>query len=159
MDDLLRYFPNNLFSLLKNIISKDERIKNELQEIRIRTKKPVILKLQNKDIVLDYIAEQSEILQILEKLCENSIYAYKKQICDGFLTIKGGHRIGITGSAVMENNKIVNMNYINSLNFRIAREVLNCSNHIIGQVLDLKNKKVLVQANIFLCKTKIFIIL
>ena len=142
MDDLLRYFPNNLFSLLKNIISKDERIKNELQEIRIRTKKPVILKLQNKDIVLDYIAEQSEILQILEKLCENSIYAYKKQICDGFLTIKGGHRIGITGSAVMENNKIVNMNYINSLNFRIAREVLNCSNHIIGQVLDLKNKNI-----------------
>ena len=42
----------------------------------------------------------------------------------------------------MENEKIINMKYINSLNFRIAREIKGCSNKIIGQVLDLKNQTI-----------------
>lgn len=34
-------------------------------------------------------------LLIIEKLCDNSIYAYKNQIINGYITIKGGHRIGV----------------------------------------------------------------
>lgn len=98
--------------------------------------------MQNLDILIEYIVNQTEILQILEKICENSIYAYKNQICNGYITIKGGHRIGITGSAVVEDGKIINIKYITSLNFRIARQVLNCSNKIIGQVIDEKNKDI-----------------
>ena len=79
---------------------------------------------------------QKEILQILEKLCNSSIYAYKNQICEGFITVKGGHRVGITGTAVVENEKVINLKYITSLNFRIAREVLNCSNKILGQIIN-----------------------
>ena len=71
-------------------------------------------------------------LQTLERLCENSIYAYKNQICEGFLTVKGGHRVGITGTAVVENGKTINLKYVTSLNFRIAREILDCSNKILG---------------------------
>ena len=104
--------------------------------------RPIILKLHNLDILIEYIVNQTEILQILEKICENSIYAYKNQICNGYITIKGGHRIGITGSAVVENEKIINIKYITSLNFRIARQVLNCSNKIIGQVIDEKNQDI-----------------
>ena len=98
--------------------------------------------MQNLDILIEYIVNQTEILQILEKICENSIYAYKNQICNGYITIKGGHRIGITGSAVVEDGKIINIKYITSLNFRIARQILNCSNKIIGQVIDEKNKDI-----------------
>lgn len=75
-------------------------------------------------------------LQILEKICNNSIYAYKNQICDGFITVKGGHRIGITGTAVIEDGKVINLKYVTSLNFRIAREVRDCSNKIIDQIIN-----------------------
>ena len=78
----------------------------------------------------------------MERLCENSIYAYKKQLCEGYITIKGGHRVGIAGTAVIENGEIINIKYITSLNFRIARQVLNCSNRIIGQVIDTKNQTI-----------------
>ena len=67
----------------------------------------VILKQRNEDIVIQYIVTSEEILHLLERVCENSIYAYKNQICEGFLTIKGGHRIGITGTVVIENNQII----------------------------------------------------
>ena len=67
------------------------------------------------------------------------ICLYKNQICEGFLTVKGGHRVGITGTAVVESKMVINIKYITSLNFRIAREVIGCSNKILGEVLDLEN--------------------
>ena len=85
---------------------------------------------------------QTEILQIVERLCNNSIYAYKNQICEGFLTLKGGHRVGITGTAVVENKKVINLKYITSLNFRIARQVIGCSNKILNEVLDMENQTI-----------------
>ena len=142
IEEIIRYFPINISSLLYKAISQNEKLKEQIQEIRIRVGRPIILKLQNLDILIEYIVNQTEILQILEKICENSIYAYKNQICNGYITIKGGHRIGITGSAVVENEKIINIKYITSLNFRIARQVLNCSNKIIGQVIDEKNQDI-----------------
>lgn len=142
IEEIIRYFPINISSLLYKAISQNEKLKEQIQEIRIRVGRPIILKLQNLDILIEYIVNQTEILQILEKICENSIYAYKNQLCNGYITIKGGHRIGITGSAVVENEKIINIKYITSLNFRIARQVLNCSNKIIGQVIDEKNQDI-----------------
>ncbi len=142
IEEIIRYFPINISSLLYKAINQNEKIKEQIQEIRIRVGRPIILKLHNLDILIEYIVNQTEILHILEKICENSIYAYKNQICNGYITIKGGHRIGLTGSAVVENEKIINIKYITSLNFRIARQVLNCSNKIIGQVIDEKNQDI-----------------
>ena len=124
IEELITYFPSNLQGLLLNTIRQNHKIEEELEEIRIRCNRPIFLKLRKVDILIEYEVSQTEILQTLEKLCNNSIYAYKNQICEGFLTVKGGHRIGITGSAVIENGKIINLKYVTSLNFRIARQVI-----------------------------------
>lgn len=142
IDEILRYFPPSIYGLLENTLKQNKMIKEELREIRIRTRKPIILKLKQVDILIEYEVSQTEILQILERLCNNSIYAYKNQICEGFITVKGGHRIGLTGTAVVENKKIINLKYITSLNFRIAREVIDCSNRILGQVIDTENNNI-----------------
>ena len=142
MEEIIKYFPPNIAQILYNAINQNARIKQEAQEIRIRVERPIIIKLRNLDIMIEYKISQSEILQILEKICENSIYAYKRQICEGYITIKGGHRIGLTGSAVIENGEIINIKYVTSLNFRIARQILNCSNKILGQVLNLKEQTI-----------------
>lgn len=60
----------------------------------------------------------------------------------GFVTVKGGHRVGITGSCVVEDGKIININYINSLNFRISRQIIGSSERILKHVLNLKNNSV-----------------
>ena len=142
MEEILRYFPNQIYVLLKNTLLQNSKLENDLQEIRIRVGRPILLKSRQADIVIEYKINATEILQILERLCENSIYAYKNQICEGFLTIKGGHRIGISGTAVTENNKVLNLKYITSLNFRIAREILHCSNYLIKEIIDLKNNTI-----------------
>ena len=111
-----------------------------LEEIRIRVSKPIILKLANKEILTEYIITTQDILEIVEKITENSIYSYQQQICLGYITLKGGHRVGISGNVVMEDNKVINVNYIYSLNFRIARQIIGAADKVVNEVL--KNDEV-----------------
>ena len=130
MEEILKYFPE----ILKEKILQSNL--DLIEEIRIRVNKPVILKNNQKEEIINYPISIENILQILQKICDNSIYSYQNQICEGFITLKGGHRVGITGNAVIKDGKIVNINYINSLNFRIARQILNCSNTAIPFIIN-----------------------
>ena len=108
----------------------------EIEEIRIRANKKTIIKYNMNEIIVDYVTTPMDILNTLQVLCDNSIYSYQSQICQGFITILGGHRIGITGSAVMQNGKVININYISSLNFRIAKEIKGISNNVLPKIID-----------------------
>ena len=130
MDEILKFLPE---VLKQKIISSNM---NNVEEIRVRTSKPVILKNNIDEKVLDYITTPEMILQILQRVCDNSLYSYQSQICEGFITLKGGHRIGVTGNAIIKDKKIATLSYISSLNFRIARQVLNCSNKAIIHILN-----------------------
>lgn len=141
-EEILQYFPREIKGLIDSTLEQDKRIEQELKEIRLRVGKPIILKLRNIDLIIEYKTKQSDILQTVERLCNNSIYAYKNQICEGFITCKGGHRVGITGTAVVENDKVLNLKYITSINFRIAREIKNCSNKILSEVIDRENNTI-----------------
>ena len=95
-EDIIKYFPINIARELKENI-KDF---NLVEEIRIRQNKPIILKFNNSERIIHYYVTANEILEIMQHLCDNSIYSYQSQICNGYITIKGGHRVGITGSVV-----------------------------------------------------------
>lgn len=142
MDEIIKYFPVNIYNILLYTFERNSQIEKNIQEIRIRVNRPIILKMRQADVLIEYTVSQKEVLQTLERLCENSIYAYKNQICEGFLTVKGGHRVGITGTAVVENGKTINLKYVTSLNFRIAREILDCSNKILGEIIDVENNNI-----------------
>lgn len=107
-----------------------------IEEIRLRSNKPLILKIGQEMQVIDYIVKQQEILQAFERICENSVYSYTRQICDGYITIRGGNRVGIVGSAVIDNGQVININYISSLNFRIASQQIGCSNFLMEDIID-----------------------
>ena len=50
--------------------------------------------------------------------------------------MQGGHRVGITGNVVMKDGKVSNINYVSSLNIRIAKQILGASNRIIKYVIN-----------------------
>ena len=131
--DIINYFPYSISVILQQELKSEEDL---LEEIRLRTGKSIILKYNNKEIITDYKVTSKEILEILQIISENSIYSYQKEIAEGFITVRGGHRIGVTGNCVIENNKVININYISSLNFRIARQVIGCSNDVIESIID-----------------------
>lgn len=139
MKGILNYFPEKI---QKKIAEETLDKLDILEEIRIRVSKPIILKFNDSEKVLKYSVTTQEILSCLQNICENSIYSYQTQISEGFITVKGGHRVGITGSCVIENGKVININYISSLNFRIARQVLGSSNKIMGHIINLAENSI-----------------
>lgn len=140
MKKIIEYFPDKLQNILYEKIKEKEDL---IEEIRIRNNNPIILKFNTNEDIIKYNVNSNEMLSILQSICENSIYSYQKQISSGFITLQGGHRVGIVGSCVIENDKVINMKYINSFNFRIARQVIGCSNKILKYILNLENNNVL----------------
>ena len=102
--NIIKYFPEKIKTVLKPILQKD----SGLEEIRFRVNRPLILKYNQIENKLSYIVTAEDILEIVEKVCENSIYSYQKQIINGYITTKGGHRLGIRwecGNRKWKNNK------------------------------------------------------
>ncbi len=131
-EDILKYFNNRIREkLLENISGKEI-----LEEIRLRNNKPIILKFSERENVLELNITTQDILETLEKLCDNSIYSYQTQICEGYITVKGGHRIGITGNVVGDGQRVININYISGLNFRIARQIIGAANKVMPYIVD-----------------------
>ena len=139
MEIVLEYLSGSLKSEIQKYLFQDFE---NVEEIRIRVNRPIAIKFTNEIKILEHIVTVQEILETFQKVCENSVYSYKKQICEGFITIKNGHRVGITGNCVIENGQVININYISSLNFRIAREQKGCSNKILKYIIDEKNNEI-----------------
>lgn len=139
MNDILKYFPPKIAKKLQENILNNYK---NLEEIRIRMDKPIILKFCDCEKIIQYYPIHEEILSIMQNICENSIYTYQNQICKGYITIKGGHRIGITGNVVFDNEKVINISYISSLNFRIAKQIKGAADNLLKYVLDIKNNTI-----------------
>ena len=84
IEEILRYFSRNIYNLIMKKLNEKENLKNEITVIRIRVGKPIILKTRNKDIIINYKIDPEEILDLLGRICENSIYAYKIKYVKAF---------------------------------------------------------------------------
>jgi len=105
---------------------------SSVQEIRIRAKRPVLVLMNGKEIVLTNAAADSALIrEVLEIAAGHSLYAYEDEIRQGFLTMEGGHRIGLSGTAVASENGIRTIKDISALNIRLARQVIGCADPII----------------------------
>lgn len=141
--NIVKYFPDEISQIINEYFMQDEEEKNKsIEEIRLRVDKPIQLKFNKFEKILQKNTSQESILRTIQYVCDNSIYSYQNQICEGFITVRGGHRIGITGNCVIENNKVTNINYISSLNFRIAKEIKGASNKLLKYVLDLEKNNI-----------------
>lgn len=133
MEEILSYMPPNINEVLKRYIGN-----SGINEIRLRAGKNLILRFNAREIITEYVVNVEDILNILLSISKNSIYSIQNDINNGFLTIKGGHRVGVTGEVVLENGKIKNIKNISSMNIRIAREIKGASNKLLSMVLSNK---------------------
>ena len=143
INEVMEYLPKSIKDEIYKFIREQNNVQESIEEIRLRTNKNITIKIEQELIELKHQITKQELTETFENICEKSIYAYTKQISEGFITIKGGNRVGITGSCVIENGKVINMNYISSLNFRIARQIKEVSVPILKYVIDIQNDTIL----------------
>ena len=136
MLEIFNFFSRNISQILKEkLIDKSKKVINTLEEIRIRSNGVLMLKFLDEDEILSRNIQYQEILETIQIMCDNSIYSYQREICMGYITVRGGHRVGIAGNCIIENGRVININYISGINFRIARQIIGSSNNLLPFVL------------------------
>ncbi len=120
----------------------------ELKEIRLRAECPIILRYGNRECSIndqqkltDCISDglmisASELKETMEYISNYSLYAYEEELKKGFLTIAGGHRIGVAGKVVCEEHEIKCIKYISFLCIRLAHEIKGCSDPLMEYLYD-----------------------
>lgn len=104
---------------------------DEIKEILLTTGCRTVIYYKEKHISIgNKIFRQKDIQDIFSVLCDYSVHSYNEEIKKGFITIDGGIRIGICGTAVYDEEKIVGIKDISSLNIRIPHEILGFSDEI-----------------------------
>lgn len=118
----------------------------QLQEIRIRTGRPLMVGIAGKKYFLTPQGRLQEevrgamrvtgdmLMKSLELMSNYSLFAFENEIRNGYITVEGGHRIGLTGKVIAEEGHIRNIRNISGLNVRIAHEVMGCADGILPYV-------------------------
>lgn len=132
---------------LRRIIAESSLDYDNMQEIRLRINKPFVVFYNNDEILLDdkgnrtdnadmaYRVTPADIKETLEYISNYSLYAYEDEVRQGFITIAGGHRVGLAGKVVLEGNRIKSVKYISFINIRLSHQIKGCSNKILPFVV------------------------
>lgn len=117
--------------------------KEKIREIRIRTGKPVTVvcgneikfispsgRLTEVHSELNYKTEEKEVTEIFRRMCGYSVYSFTDAINKGYITLSGGHRAGVAGTAVCESGKITAVRDVCCINLRIAREIRGAADEL-----------------------------
>ncbi len=141
--ELLKVFDLNIRSMLQGLELKDL---NKVEEIRLRTNQPLVCIVRGQELALNengvckiqkaHKVSIQEVKNTLKLMSNFSLFSIEEQVKKGFFTINGGHRIGVCGKTVIINGEIVTIKDISSLNVRISRQIVGCSDHYIKHIVD-----------------------
>ncbi len=145
--EVLKYITREVSNIMTALDT--ERV-NDIEEIRMRAGRPLMVQSYEGDWFVKkngilskkhdnaYVTSMENIQNTLELMSQSSIYAYQEELRMGYITLKGGHRVGITGKAVVNNKNIKTLKDISGLNIRIAREVKGCGRKILNYLVNRK---------------------
>lgn len=142
MESLLKMMPRMIQS---GLIALEDRQRQGLQEIRLRIGQPIILKIQGEEYGLNesgccslnkgMTISRQVLTELLRCMSDFSLYALEEELKQGFMTLEGGHRVGLVGKVVLEQNQVKTLRYISGMNIRIAHEVLGCSEKVMPYIV------------------------
>jgi stage III sporulation protein AA len=134
---------------VKSIVSKlPGEVAAQLEEIRIREGRPLELVYGGRHAFPDasgrltgtaaeaYHPGHEECIRLLDLLTKHSLYSYEEELRRGYITVAGGHRIGLAGRTILEGGKVRLLRDIASFNIRIARQVKGCGASVLPRLLD-----------------------
>ncbi len=142
-EELTRLFSGRVRRILEGMDLDFQKI----HEIRLRTGAPLQMICGGKEFFPDENGRASregggvcmterDLRETMEYIGNYSLYAYEDEIRQGYLTIQGGHRVGIAGKTVMEEGKVKGISHISCINLRIAHSVEGCADRVMPFLWD-----------------------
>ena len=153
--EFINIFPDKMKEFWKEISKEADYI----EEVRIRINNPITISIRGKEYFLDPMGHKTmnikearlvtgeEIDSILNHICKCSVYAFRDELKEGYITVPGGHRVGLAGEVVVdENGQIVTIKYVTFMNIRISHQILGVADGVIQFLFDdgkLKNSLII----------------
>lgn len=128
MNTILQFLPKNISDLINQIPPSQ---KEDLEEIRIRINRPIEIILKGTPRFLAYTIQPEDAMHLMNKISHFSIYTLEEELKRGFITVSGGHRIGLAGKVILEGGRVKAIRDISSFNIRIAREKIGIAMPLI----------------------------
>lgn len=139
-EEILRLFPDYQRERWRKVL----RNCDELQEIRMRINRPILLMRGQQEFFLSREGELTvhakqagcmtakELKDMLNHICQYSLYAFADELKQGYLTVPGGHRIGIAGQVVLrDRGEILSVKHISYMNIRISHEIKGAADSLL----------------------------
>lgn len=138
-DTVYGLFPARIREILKKAGLELEK----LQEVRMRAERPLLLRYDGREYGITAeggLTDQSqgscvvsgrELKEALEQISGYSMYAFDEEMRQGFITVPGGHRVGIAGKIVMEGERVSCVRHISFLNIRLSHEKKGCADELM----------------------------
>lgn len=148
-DELIKVFSKDIRMILKQVSVDFEMV----QEIRLRIQAPLLMICGNREYYItekgalsqrpegSYRVTRQDLKETLEYISSYSLYAFEEELKQGYITIQGGHRIGIAGKAVTDSRGIRGMKFISFMNVRLSHQIVGCAGKVLpylyehGQIL------------------------
>ena len=143
-EEILKIFSINLRKVISDLVIDFEL----LQEIRLRVNSPLMLIYSNKEYFISkdhritsdknnaYIVSLNEVRETMEYISNYSLYAFEDEIRQGFITIQGGHRVGIAGKTIIEAERIKNIKHISFINIRLSHQIKGCGDKVMPYIIN-----------------------
>lgn len=135
MDEIIDMLPE---SIKEHLMKLHPASIQRIEEIRIRTLKRVEVIIMGKPLFLPYITTYEDSMTLLNEVSHYSIYTMEEELKRGFITINGGHRVGLSGRVITENGQVKAIRDVTSFNIRVAREKIGIAEAYVPY---LYNKK------------------
>lgn len=144
MKQIMPFLPHDIKTILN---SCSPFLLDKVQEIRLREERPLMLVWSDGDVMLNlkgneakrkedaYRVKKEDLQKLLQVISNHSLYAFEEELRNGYLTVPGGHRIGLVGKAVLVDGRIKLQKFISGVNIRISREVIGAGDKVINFLL------------------------
>ena len=133
----------NLFAEnIRKLLIEEKPDYDSIYEIRLRTGKPLFLVYSGGERCLKikgrepYLVTGQDLKETLEYVSGYSLYACEDEIRQGYISVQGGHRVGVAGKVILDGNHIRGMKYISCINVRLSHQVPGCADAVMPYIQD-----------------------
>lgn len=137
ISQILSYLPARVIGAIEAL---DYKV--DITEIRFCINKPVLIcRLSQVSCLKDKFgkiitSDKDSFEYMLSCLTGGSLYSVSESIRTGYVTVKGGHRVGVCGTGILSGGRLRSVKDISSLCFRVAKEVRGCSEKLAYEAAD-----------------------
>lgn len=144
-ESAIRVIPRHI---RQRLLTAAASLESRIQEVVLRAERPVCVYIEGEQLSLTrtgcltstydsqplFIATTQDVTECFNNVCGYSVYSHLTEIKEGFVTLSGGHRAGISGTAVVSSGSIMNIRDVSTVSLRISRQILGCGEKIASDI-------------------------